>query len=72
MENKDLFLQTLNLAFIVGDPDRYGHLQHCPIEIRKEGNLELMSNFFDSDARRVNVTGCSCSAIANEFIKNFL
>lgn len=69
-ENKAMFVSALQAAFVAGDPERYGHLQENPIgyEIGESGCEGLVRR----GCPTVNVTGCSCAAIAQEAIKRFL
>lgn len=78
-ENKAMFVAALQAAFISGDPERYGHLQRDPIEYKvvrevvREVEIEyLMRSGSNLDPQVLNVTGCSCTALAEEIIKRFL
>ena len=70
MENKKLFVEALKVAFMVGDDDRYRPALWF-VEYRVKDGQEWL---FDSrcGVDRVNVTGCSCAAIAEAIIGNFL
>lgn len=72
MENKEKFTLALQAAFIEGDPERYGHLSEHPVRYKKapcSGEEFLVRN---GGEEFVNVTGDSCTAIAEAFIKTFL
>lgn len=78
MENKKMFVQALQAAFVAGDPERYGHLSSNPVRYevsevsRSEWLMRSMNLATGVDFDPVLITGCSCSAIAEEFIKHFL
>lgn len=68
MENKQAFVVCLQSAFIAGDSKRYAHLKSNPVEYDFIGDLEYLMR----DEVKVNVTGCSCAAIAEALVQNFL
>lgn len=71
MENKELFVEALKVAFLAGDNDRYR--EHIwAVEYRVEGGLEYLCDYSRERQIRVNVTGASCAAIAQAFIEHFL
>lgn len=70
MEDKQAFVKKLNEAFIAGDPDRYAHLAEHPVTYVRRGSEEFISR--QGSARCVCVTGNSCKAIAEEFVRNFV
>lgn len=78
MENKKMFVQALQAAFVAGDPERYGHLSSNPVryEVSEVSHSEWLMRSMNLatgvDFDPVLITGCSCSAIAEEFIKHFL
>ncbi len=68
MENKQAFVVCLQAAFIAGDSKRYAHLKENPVEYDFIGDFEYLIH----DEVKVNVTGCSCAAIADAFIQSFI
>lgn len=70
MENKKLFVEALKVAFMAGDNNRY-HDSIWFVEYRTEDGQEWLLDG-RCGVRHVNVTGCSCAAIAEAIIENFL
>lgn len=71
-ENKELFVQALQAAFVAGDPQRYGHLAKEPVEYVECRGRETILYRYRTPQCPVDVTGCSCAAIAHSFIDSFL
>lgn len=70
-ENKRLFFDALKVAFMAGDHERY-HSALWAVEYRAEDGQEWLCDYSVIPSKRVNVTGCSCSAIATALVENFL
>lgn len=71
-ENKELFVQALQAAFVAGDPQRYGHLAKEPVECVERRGREAILYRYRMARCPVDVTGCSCAAIAVALIDSFL
>lgn len=72
-ENKAMFVQALQAAFIASDPERYGHLAERPVGYVRntESGSEYLVRSGDCPTTLI-VTGDSCSAIAKQFIEAYL
>lgn len=71
MENKDLFVEALKVAFLAGDNNRYR--EHVwAVDYRIEDGQEYLCDYTKEHQIRVNITGASCAAIAQAFIEHFL
>lgn len=72
-ENKELFVQALQAAFIAGDSRRYGYLAIDPVKcVRDEETGEESLVYTSRRGYPVNITGGSPAAIAKAFIKYFV
>lgn len=69
-ENKQLFVEALKLAFRAGDDERY-EPQIWGVEYAVDGTREYLRDL-SRTTEFIDVTGCSCKAIAEAFIENFL
>lgn len=72
-ENKAAFIEQLQEAFLAGDAKRYGHLRKRPVVLTSTERGNEFLHYADEEPKDgLCVTGGSCEALAQDFIKYYL